>query len=125
MDNGNTKFSDASLSDIYEKIPCSVCDANCFRCCTNMVQFTDDELSLMGGYEFDGKCSHLKNGKCSIYEHRPFVCRIYGTSELLRCEGCTPSEYLSEEQTLELIHKYNLLLQKRKANEEQSSEKKS
>ena len=117
MDNNDAKLIEESLSDIYDKIPCSVCEADCFRCCTNMVQFTEEELNLMRGYKFDGKCSHLVNGKCSVYENRPFVCRIYGTSELLRCDGCTPSEYLTEEQTLKLIHKYNVLLQAPKANE--------
>ena len=59
MDINDAKLIEESLSDIYDKIPCSVCEADCFRCCTNMVQFTEEELNLMGGYKFDGKCSHL------------------------------------------------------------------
>lgn len=29
------------------------------------------------GISFDCKCSKLKNGKCSIYESRPNVCKEY------------------------------------------------
>lgn len=101
-------------NDIYLKIPNSKCKNGCFRCCTNMIQYTQKELKAMGGYDYDGICSHLSDGKCSIYENRPFVCRIYGTSEILKCDDCVPERFLSETETLELVHQYTLLLKKRK-----------
>lgn len=97
------------ISKIYEKIPHSKCKKGCFHCCTNMIQFTPSELKAMGGYEYNGVCSHLKDGKCSIYENRPFVCRIYGTSELLKCDNCSPKKFLNEQETIELVHQYTLL----------------
>ena len=97
------------IKNIYDKIPKSQCKNGCFKCCTNMIQFTPSELKAMGGYEYDGICSHLKDGKCSIYENRPFVCRIYGSSELFICENCVPERFLSEEETVDLVHEYTLL----------------
>jgi len=94
---------------IYSKIPKSNCKEGCFKCCTNMIQFTPSELKAAGGYEFNGICSHYKDGKCLIYENRPFVCRIYGTSELLMCDDCTPERLLSEDETASLVHQYALL----------------
>ena len=32
----------------------------------------------------DENCVFLKNGRCSIYEERPSICRVYGT-ELVKC----------------------------------------
>ena len=95
--------------ELYNKIPKSQCKKGCNKCCTNMIQFTPNELKAMGGYEYNGICSHLIDGRCSIYENRPFVCRIYGTSELLKCDDCTPERFLSEEETVELVHKYTQL----------------
>ena len=91
---------------LYTQIPTSKCNGNCAKCCTNMIQFAPSEGKKMGGYKWDGKCSHLVDGKCSIYENRPLICRVYGVSELFRCEECKPDNILSESETLELIHKY-------------------
>ena len=94
------------LKELYKKIPSSVCKDGCSKCCRDVIQFTPSEEKAMGGYSNDGKCVHLKDGKCSVYENRAFVCRLFGTSEMLRCEGCTPSHVLSEEETSALIHEY-------------------
>ena len=40
----------------------------------------------MGGYSYDPEraiCTHLIDGKCSVSEKRPFICRLYGASELM------------------------------------------
>ena len=71
------------MEKLYKKIPSSSCINGCYKCCTNIIQYTPNELKAMGGYEYNEKCSHLKDGKCSIYDKRPFVCRIYGASEIL------------------------------------------
>ena len=63
----------------------------------------------MGSYANDGCCSYCVDGKCAIYEKRPFICRIYGTSELLVCEDCEPERYLTAEETTELVHIYHEL----------------
>ena len=95
------------IKKLYEKIPPSMCKFGCSKCCTNMIQFTPSEEKMMGGYEWNNQCSHLIGGKCSIYDRRPLVCRIYGTSDMFRCEGCTADKYLSEKETMEIIHEYN------------------
>ncbi len=94
---------------IYEKIPHSKCKPGCCKCCTNVIQFSPSELVHMGSYANDGCCSHCVDGKCAIYENRPFICRIYGTSELLVCEDCEPERYLTAEETTELVHIYREL----------------
>ena len=59
--------------ELYFKIPQSQCKKGCYKCCVNMIQYTPSEFKAMGGYEFKEKCSHLKDGKCTVYENRPFV----------------------------------------------------
>ena len=60
------------------------------------IWYTPSELKAMEGYEYNGERSHLKDGKCSVYENRPFVCRIYSASERFKCEDCVPERFLSE-----------------------------
>lgn len=33
----------------------------------------------------DGSCVFLDNNKCSIYDNRPMICKLYGTIEKLQC----------------------------------------
>lgn len=105
---------------LYAKIPSSKCRKGCFRCCTNMVQYTPEEEKAMGGYAFDGICSHLKDGKCTVYEVRPFVCRLYGVSTMLQCEECSPEKLLNETETNELVHTYVEFMNKENNNENDS-----
>ena len=57
----------------------------------------------------DGTCVYLKDGKCSVYEIRPHVCRIYGTDpEVLPCEYLYPEKANKtvEEMTKSILKKY-------------------
>lgn len=92
--------------ELYKKIPSSKCKDGCFECCINMIQFHPDEEKNMGGYDYKGQCPHLVNEKCDIYEKRPFVCRIYGASEILSCKDCTPQKRLTKKETLLLFREY-------------------
>lgn len=96
------------IKELYKSLPKSVCKEGCSKCCSDMIQFSPSEEKRMGGYEWNGKCSHLIDGKCSVYENRPFVCRLFGTSDMLTCEGCTPERYLTEEETIKIVHEYTL-----------------
>lgn len=98
---------------IYKKIPASKCKDGCFECCINMIQFHPDEEKNMGGYNYNDKCPHLINGKCNIYTKRPFVCRIYGSSEILACKECIPDKVLSKDETMALFHEYAELRNKK------------
>ena len=95
------------IQKLYLKIPKSVCKDGCFGCCTNSVQFAKEEAQRAGEYKYSGLCSFLDgNKKCGVYNNRPLVCRIYGTSEIMICGDCTPEKYLSEEETRAIIKEY-------------------
>lgn len=96
------------IKELYEKISASICKSGCSKCCRDIIQFSPSEEKSMGGYEWNGQCSHLFHGRCTIYNKRPFLCRIFGTSELLQCENCKPEKYLSEEETVKILHAYSV-----------------
>ena len=70
------------IKALYEKLPSSVCTDGCFTCCKDIIQFSKSEEAEMGGYENCGLCCHVKDAKCSVHEKRPFICRLFGVSEL-------------------------------------------
>jgi len=98
------------IQKLYEKIPKSSCKEGCFLCCYNSVQMADEEMQRMGGYEYSGKCSHLIDCKCTVYPVRPFVCRIFGSSILMKCDDCIPERFLGENETKEIIKEYTRLM---------------
>lgn len=95
------------IQRLYLRIPKSRCADGCFECCTNIVQFAREEAERAGEYKYDGVCGFLDgDGRCGVYESRPLVCRIYGASEIMRCDGCEPEGWLSEAETRAIVKEY-------------------
>jgi len=71
-----------NLDELYKQIPSMKCKEGCTDCC-GQVPFSDEEWSrIKDKRESDSmKCVYSLNGGCSIYENRPFVCRIFGTTK--------------------------------------------
>lgn len=95
-----------AISALYDKIPKSVCKTGCVKCCINSIQLAPEELERIGGYDYIDRCPHLCEKGCGCYADRPFICRLYGSSELLKCDGCIPERLLTEEETKAIIHEY-------------------
>lgn len=107
------------LKAIYDRIPEFNCLGLCYQTCGVIPMYPAEvahlksrgiELPAAGG---NLTCSHLRwemanqhpNGmpKCGIYDDRPYICRISGATENLRCEfGCTPLRILSQQEEFQL-----------------------
>lgn len=71
-----------------------------------------DEVDAFG--RITHRCEALdKDNRCTVYEKRPMVCRLFGTTAthhgeglgFLNCEfGCAPQHPLTEQQAFELLH---------------------
>ncbi|MDF2686965.1 MAG: hypothetical protein K0S55_2148 [Clostridia bacterium] len=93
---------------LYDEIPSFKCKEGCCDCCDNYIQYAQEEADRAGGFEYTERmCPHIKNGRCSVYPNRAFICRIYGASEIMPCpHGFKPENPLSQEKTMELLKKY-------------------
>lgn len=51
------------------------------------------------------RCPLLVDGRCSAYQDRPTICRLWGAEEVMKCRwGCVPDYgWLSEEEGREII----------------------
>ena len=55
-------------------------------------------------------CPMLVGTKCSIYNSRPLVCRIFGVSEGLACpKGCRPKKMLTRKEAASLLKQIHRL----------------
>jgi hypothetical protein len=52
------------------------------------------------------ECQFLVGGRCSVYEHRPLICRLFGVAQGLTCpHGCKPHRTLSRLQAGKILKK--------------------
>ena len=91
-----------ALAKIYANLPHLQCKGLCIDQCSvaPCVPAEADHLMERYGYiplpvGIEGKgliCAKLsEEGKCSIYEDRPLICRMYGLVRAMKCpHGCIP-----------------------------------
>lgn len=102
------------LQAIYDRLPQVNCKGKCLKGCSIIGMYPIELEGITdAGHEVprasvnhvagEISCSALQQGRCSIYENRPLVCRLYGVAEGLTClYGCQPDRLLSEAEAEEI-----------------------
>lgn len=100
------------LQKLYDRLPKVKCRGLCTEACGPLM-FTQLEADVIKakfgrsiGCDASMTCTALSEGRCTIYEARPYVCRAYGAVERLECpHGCKPEKgVMSDEQSEKLFH---------------------
>jgi Fe-S-cluster containining protein len=107
--------------DLYGLIPDMTCPSGCSDCCC-VVRFSRYEVAQISTVRkiravlkrfrqaTTQKCPYLtEDNRCSIYQVRPFVCRLFGTADIerLRCpKGMQPAKMLSAAEAESLINQF-------------------
>jgi hypothetical protein len=97
-----------TVEEIWAQVPSVDCDGRCAKAC-RVIGMSEEEFMMMEdripdfpSFEqmmFDQKrvgpsnyrCPSLVDGRCSQYDVRPLVCRLYGVTEAMKCPfGCVP-----------------------------------
>jgi Fe-S-cluster containining protein len=105
----------SQLDALYDQVPALACKGRCAFSCMNGVgmsaverdriaETTDVELPEVTS----GACAALDNaGRCSVYDWRPMVCRLWGAAETMECpHGCLPLDggpLLSHGEAMDLL----------------------
>lgn len=83
-----------------------------------VIAFHDGSPPMANGFHSGGfhqrddiMCDKLTPDKrCSIYDHRPLICRVYGMAKAIPCaHGCQPTEWLDDNVIVELLLKLDAL----------------
>ena len=121
---------DEALEALYRLVPdIPGCKGLCHNSCTSIEMSQRERERLReAGMEFTPhdvavrklpetgvahRCEALDaSNRCTVYDKRPMVCRLFGTTQVhvgegfgfLNCEyGCAPERPLTEQQALELL----------------------
>lgn len=112
-----------SLEQIYAQIPEIKCRGKCQASCgpigmspaeaeivgkvsAGSIRFRAyDEMVMVENFDRQTmRCPALQNGRCSIYAHRPLICRLWGVVKKMRCpHGCRPKRWLSDAEARTLL----------------------
>lgn len=101
----NGSLSADELTRLYAALPAISCTGACWRDCGPIAMSgrEAERIERATGAplrSFDGEkgCGYLTaDRRCSIYELRPLVCRLYGVGRGLLCpHGCVPEVILDE-----------------------------
>jgi len=106
----------SSLKKLYSKIPSFECIEGCTDCC-GPVPLTKLEAKRLN---VDSNLTPTKLGSCdcvyasekgcTVYENRPYMCRLFGATEDLKCpHGKKPTKLLSSDSTNRLTNDYRKL----------------
>jgi len=98
------------LKEIYAKIPKINCKGLCTDFCgaIGMEVGEAEAMTVQAGFEptisDDLVCGYLKEGRCSVYENRPAICRLFGVAEKLTCpHGCEFEKIISIETVFMIL----------------------
>jgi hypothetical protein len=101
------------LDALYAELPRLDCRGLCAESCGPIVTTRVEwqRICRAAGYEpkalvgVDGlTCPLLKDNRCTVYEVRPLICRLWGLVETMPCLwGCKPERYLTHEEGLEFL----------------------
>jgi Fe-S-cluster containining protein len=114
-----SEFRDKKIDKLYSEIPELKCKGLCYDACgviplapsenRRIEERTGENPSVKqvmlvqtGCYT----CPQLKDNKCSIYDIRPMICRLYGVVKKMQCRhGCRPKKFLPERKSRKLLLK--------------------
>lgn len=104
------------IQQAYTEVPDVACKGLCADACgviaMSRVEYAHltEQAGREPGVDGSGTCAVLVAGRCSAYEARPLICRLYGAVETLRCpHGCVPARPLTSSRGRALIAKVGKL----------------
>lgn len=102
--------STIDIATIYARIPSIACRGLCHGSCGPVpatraeIATIEAQSSHAWGVTRDFTCTMLAGGRCSVYESRPLLCRLWGVVEKMACpHGCIPDRWLSDDEAKALL----------------------
>lgn len=97
-----------------DRIPTFSCKPGCHDCCGPVTASSEEmaRLPLKSDAEHDEalaelSCPYLGKNGCEVYQERPLICRLFGTTPSLACpNACRPLQ-LTDPKTEAQIYKFH------------------
>jgi Fe-S-cluster containining protein len=98
------KFARRQLDALYAEMPALECQGKCAEACgpiamTRVEWERITDRGPVGSLAADLTCPLLVDERCSVYDVRPTICRLWGMVESMPCEwGCKPTRMLTNDE---------------------------
>ncbi|SDY10989.1 hypothetical protein SAMN04515617_11025 [Collimonas sp. OK242] len=96
-----------------ERIPTFTCVPGCHDCCGPVLASTVEMARLPRKSEPEQdaalaalSCPHLGAAGCQVYEERPLICRLFGTTPRLACPNGKRPEVMVAPAIEERVYRY-------------------
>ena len=97
--------NDRTIRLLRARIPSFECKPGCHDCCGPVTTSSDEMARLPVKSEAEHaaalnelSCPHLGENGCEVYDERPLICRLFGTTPRLACpNGCRPAHMVDPE----------------------------
>lgn len=111
-----------SLAAIYAELPELRCRGKCQESCGPILMSDAEKarfqtagkrvptpIEVLGSDH--AQCPHLSPvGRCTVYEIRPLICRLWGSVEAMKCSwGCVPDRFISDASAHRLLARADVL----------------
>lgn len=101
-------MNDTTIKRIYRSLPQVNCKGKCAEACGPILFSKAEEDRWRRrridppSFDTEATCTKLAHGRCTIYENRPYICRLFGVIQAMRCpHGCVPTRWVTEEEARE------------------------
>ena len=105
--------TDRKIDQLRRQIPRFACVPGCHDCCGPVTASSEElaRLPVKSDAEHEAalaeyNCVHLGPQGCTVYDQRPLICRLFGTTPTLPCpNGRRPVEMIHPSAE-KLVHEY-------------------
>ncbi|MFT5717397.1 MAG: Fe-S-cluster containining protein [Oleiphilaceae bacterium] len=101
------------IAILREHIPSFECKPGCHDCCGPVTTSSEEiaRLPVKTDAEHEAalnewNCVHLGPNGCKVYEERPLICRLFGTTPNMPCPNSCRPENMIDPKAERLVHKY-------------------
>jgi len=101
------------IARLRERIPTFECVPGCHDCCGPVTTSSEEmsRLPVKSDAEHEAalgdlSCVHLGPDGCTVYEERPLICRLFGTTPRMPCPNGRQPENMVDSETERQVHRY-------------------
>ena len=105
--------NDQKIGDLRQRIPSFKCIVGCHDCCGPVTASSEEvaRLPVKTDAEHetalaDYNCVYLGKHGCEVYNERPLICRLFGTTPRLLCPNGKRPVYMIDRQTDQEIDQF-------------------
>jgi uncharacterized protein len=104
-------YNNRKIDFLRRHIPSFECQPGCHDCCGPVTTSSEEmaRLPVKSEAEHDAalaelSCPHLGENGCQVYEERPLICRLFGTTPQLACPNGKRPEVMIDPAIEQKIH---------------------